>query len=432
MLVSLNAEALNNVNKVPVDLVCVIDVSGSMQGQKIELVKGALEFLLNYLGDSDRLSIITFDTTASRLFPLLRTTKENKERITKNIQAIYANGGTDINLGMVHAFKLLKDRRSTNPVTSILLLSDGLDGGAVHKVRQSITEYKLPQDLTVNTFGFGNDHDPQLMTEIADLRDGNFYFIKELNTVDEAFIDCLGGLVSSIAQNIQIKIQPEQSDILQGVEIAQAYGDSTMWTKQEGAYTTKMTNLICGQQKDYVLELKLPINKQQLQDHEKSIKVASAEVTMTGFDNKEVVKKSELIITLLNEEEELEDVEDDREVMKHFYRVKSGLVTDEARKLADAGKYEEAKKMLTNFKEQVENSFLKDEEFIKNMIKDMIQTLEDLNPKVYQDYGRQNMYGNYRAQTQQRSNLNMYNCQQAPMQAMWTNEVKAMKSQKPF
>ena len=432
MLVSLGTETISTSYKTPVDLICVIDVSGSMKGLKINLVKEALECLLNYLGDLDRLSIIVFSKSVSRLFPLLRTTSSNKKKISTFIERISACGGTDINLGLEHAFKVIKDRSHTNPVTSILLLSDGLDDKALHRVRQSNSNSKLPQDLTINTFGFGNDHDPQLMTEIADLRHGNFYFIKELYTVDEAFIDCLRGLVSSIAQNVQIKIKPEQSDVLYGVQIVHAYGDSLMWTQQEGTYIAKMGNLMSGQQKDYVLELKIPINKRQLQDNEKNVIVASAEVKMTGFDNKEVVKKAELIITLLNEEEDSDDVEDDKEVMTHFYRVKGGLVTEEARKFADLGKYDEARKILISFKEQVENSFLSREEFIKNMIKDMNQTLQDLNPKVYQDYGRQNIYANYRSQTHQTSNMNTNNRMQIPQQMIWTNELRAMKNRKPF
>jgi len=32
------------------------------------------------------------------------------------------------------------------------------------------------------------------MNAIAELKDGNFYFVEELHTVDEAFVDCMGGL----------------------------------------------------------------------------------------------------------------------------------------------------------------------------------------------------------------------------------------------
>lgn len=49
---------------VPVDLVCVVDQSGSMQGTKIELLKQTLNYIVDQMGVLDRLSIISFDTRA--------------------------------------------------------------------------------------------------------------------------------------------------------------------------------------------------------------------------------------------------------------------------------------------------------------------------------------------------------------------------------
>lgn len=50
--------------RISIDLVLVIDVSGSMNGKKIELVKKTMHFLLTQLQVNDRLSIITFNNSA--------------------------------------------------------------------------------------------------------------------------------------------------------------------------------------------------------------------------------------------------------------------------------------------------------------------------------------------------------------------------------
>ena len=47
-------------SRTSVDLICVIDVSGSMGGPKIELVKETMKVLIETLTPTDRLSIITF------------------------------------------------------------------------------------------------------------------------------------------------------------------------------------------------------------------------------------------------------------------------------------------------------------------------------------------------------------------------------------
>jgi Mg-chelatase subunit ChlD len=431
MLVSLAVENLKSSKKAPLDLVCVIDKSGSMMGEKINLVKQAFENLLEYLGDSDRLSVVLFNSQASRLFPLTRTTQANKDLLLNQIQSISASGGTNINMGMCHAFHILNQRRTPNAVSSIFLLSDGLDSQAQNRVETSLSQYEIPEDVTISTFGFGNDHDPQLMNDIADLRDGNFYFIEKLDTVDEAFVDCLGGLLSSVGQNVIIKIKPEQSEALPGVEITKAYGNAIMWAREGETYITKIANLISGRQKDYVLELKIPVNTKELQDEQKNIRVASAEVDIVALDNSHITKKAELYITLLNEVEEVkEEEEDDREVMKNFYRVKGASVMGEARQLADGSKYEEAKKILTSFKEELENSFLKSEEFIVNLIKDIAQAIVNVEPVMYQQMGRHNMVENTRAQMTQKtnfkSNINYQNCVQEEM----TSNLRSKKSRK--
>ena len=60
-----------------VDLVCVIDRSGSMKGEKIKNVKKALKYLLKLLGERDRICLIIFNTFGDRLFPLQKTNKVN-------------------------------------------------------------------------------------------------------------------------------------------------------------------------------------------------------------------------------------------------------------------------------------------------------------------------------------------------------------------
>ena len=49
---------------VPVDLVCVVDQSGSMQGAKIKLLKDTLNYIIDQMGVLDRLAIISFNTSA--------------------------------------------------------------------------------------------------------------------------------------------------------------------------------------------------------------------------------------------------------------------------------------------------------------------------------------------------------------------------------
>jgi uncharacterized protein YegL len=49
---------------VPIDLVCIVDGSGSMGGEKIHLLKNTLNYIVDQMGQLDRLAIISFETSA--------------------------------------------------------------------------------------------------------------------------------------------------------------------------------------------------------------------------------------------------------------------------------------------------------------------------------------------------------------------------------
>ncbi|GJM92542.1 hypothetical protein PR202_ga09020 [Eleusine coracana subsp. coracana] len=64
--------------RAPLDLVTVLDVSGSMAGSKLTLLKQAMGFVIDQLGPSDRLSVVTFSCTARRIIRLTRMSGDGK------------------------------------------------------------------------------------------------------------------------------------------------------------------------------------------------------------------------------------------------------------------------------------------------------------------------------------------------------------------
>jgi len=160
-----------------------------------------MKFLIETLTPNDRLSIITFNSSGRRICPLRTVSQENMVAFSHEIGNLRASGGTNILSGMNLAFQTIRDRRIPNTVTSVFLLSDGQDKGADAKINHALS-VKANQELgafSIHSFGFGTDHDEDLMTNIANTKDGAFYFIKELNTLDEAFCNALGGIISLVA-----------------------------------------------------------------------------------------------------------------------------------------------------------------------------------------------------------------------------------------
>lgn len=126
-------------SRTSVDLICVIDVSGSMDGEKISLVKDTMKYLIETLTPSDRLSIITFNSSGFRICGLKCITPENSVQMVGLVDGLYASGGTNIMGGLNIALKTIRDRKIPNKVTSIFLLTDGQDKGAENSFKQVLS-----------------------------------------------------------------------------------------------------------------------------------------------------------------------------------------------------------------------------------------------------------------------------------------------------
>ena len=431
LLFTINALSGNDENKVPLDLICVLDTSGSMQGPKIMLLIDTLKYLVDLLGENDRISIVRFSSQGARLLPLKRVSEVNKPEILKVINSLVASGGTDITDGMRHAVRIINERKFRNPVTSVFLLSDGLDGGAIQGVRNLLNTEQPKDNFTIHSFGYGSDHDPNLMSAIAKYKDGNFYFVEKLETVDECFVDAIGGLISVVGQDVTITIQGVKSDVFPTLEIKKAFGGADLWKTIDGAYSTGISQLPAGKSKNYVLELVIPKTSKSLTDQQREIILAKALVTVRIPNTTTVWKKEcELKVNLLNEEEELPPQVADKDVLNNYYRVRSAEIMMEARKFAEDYKYDEGRKILQNFKEELSKSAVKDEPMVVGLLEDIETTIIEMQPQVYEAVGKHRLVQQMASHMEEKSNpfsMNSANLYANTMQKKMVSMAKSKK-----
>ncbi len=121
--------------------------------------------------------------------------------------------------------------------------------------------YAIQDSFTLNTFGYGKDHDAVLMDDLAKLKDGTFYFIDKVDDVGESFADCVGGLISVVAKDGVISVLAQNPQWLDpaSVRIKKAFGGEDLWSYNEdlNVYNTSITHLYSGTHRDFVLEIEL-------------------------------------------------------------------------------------------------------------------------------------------------------------------------------
>jgi Ca-activated chloride channel family protein len=165
MLISPNVKIPNYkiLNK---DLILVLDISGSMAGDKLLQAKEALKFAINNLSSNDYFNIIAFSTEAKLFKSELVNAAQARQEALEFINRLEAKGGTNINEALLTALDM-KGGRSHSP--KIVFITDGLPTVGVKDVDEIRSNVKRlnKERYRIFTFGVGYDVNTQLLDGIA-------------------------------------------------------------------------------------------------------------------------------------------------------------------------------------------------------------------------------------------------------------------------
>ncbi|PON46391.1 von Willebrand factor, type A, partial [Parasponia andersonii] len=192
------------------DLVMVLDISPSMLGEdKFGKMKIAAKFVIKKLSPIDRLSIVTFDDDAERLFRLSVVTKESQKKFEDQVQALVVRCCTNIIAGLETGVKVLNERSvTTRRVAAIMLMSDGYHNRAGDPSKFVVKNYP------VYTFGFGADHNPKVLNAIAcNSLGGTFSEVRDPDNLSLAFSQCVAGPLTVVAEDLTLTITQDESTI---------------------------------------------------------------------------------------------------------------------------------------------------------------------------------------------------------------------------
>ena len=240
--------------------ICIVDVSGSMSGSRINLVKESLKYLVNIMNEDDYFALIKFSSSAYLVNGFTQMSSTNKITIINNINNLGASGGTDIYNGLEKALELVTSDFETNgKIVSMILLSDGYDGKSQADIRFKnliSNKYKNNIPFTLHTFGYGESHDAQLMYKISLIRDGGYFFIRYLSSVQDALLEIYGSLSTVYKLNAELTIQSN-------FEINKVYGIEDMYqaslTKTTPyTFKVKLIHFIYGKTYSFVSLVNIP------------------------------------------------------------------------------------------------------------------------------------------------------------------------------
>jgi Mg-chelatase subunit ChlD len=201
----------------PVNIIMIADTSGSMQetcdvagaGEKLnmtrlDLVKHTMKTAVESLAPTDNLALISFSYKANILSNLGPVNKITKVGLNDKIDALRADGGTNIWDALKVAVDMATKYSHNFPEQkiNILLFTDGESNndpprGIVPTLKDYLQSHNNSSHITLNTYGFGNNINSKLLYDISQLKNGIFGFIPDATMIGTVFINSIAYMMDN-------------------------------------------------------------------------------------------------------------------------------------------------------------------------------------------------------------------------------------------
>jgi len=193
----------------PVNLVFLLDVSGSMNSpDKLPLVQKSLRMMVEDMNEQDRIAIVVYASASGLVLP--STTCDKKMQIVAALEELQAGGSTNGGQGIQLAYKTAQEHFIKGGINRVILATDGdFNVGITNQSDLvGLIEKKREEGvfLTVLGFGTGNLKD-STMEKLADKGNGAYAYIDSLNEARKVLVEQAAGTLHTIAKDVKIQVE---------------------------------------------------------------------------------------------------------------------------------------------------------------------------------------------------------------------------------
>ena len=195
-----------NRRRPPVNLALVVDTSGSMEGQPIDDARAAALSAIDALSNGDVVSVTVFHSRGEVILPATTLRDGNRTSVRARVQAMRAQGTTDMAGGLSLGYQQVLQRFRSDGVNRIVLLSDGVPNDPANL--ESIARIAHEHGVAITSLGLGLDYNETLMAALADRSGGRFHYIENSTQVAAVFRDEVLRLRRVIGRNATVTLTP--------------------------------------------------------------------------------------------------------------------------------------------------------------------------------------------------------------------------------
>ncbi|MBT8331852.1 MAG: VWA domain-containing protein [Deltaproteobacteria bacterium] len=355
-----------------VDMVIVLDRSGSMKGRKLGDARQAVSQLLSTLTAKDRFALVTYSDGVQRISALKPVNTAHQQQLASAIAGVTAGGGTNLGAGLQAGIDVLLAGKERGNARKLVLISDGLANKGITDAERLgvMANIAVEKEFAVSTVGVGNDFNEQLMTAIADRGAGNYYYLENPMAFSEVFQKEFFYAQATVASNVSIWI-PEAD----GLSVVDAAGYPIIRQKHFAVFYPG--NLRSGQTRKLFLTVQVPTASTA------SLEIGNIKVRyrFNGQSMETVLGESFKIACVENKNEVQASIDKaawtEKVIQEDYNRLKQEVAAD-----VKAGKKQNALKKIHRYYQEQEsiNATVGSAEVRQNLdrdLKDLQQRVED-------------------------------------------------------
>ena len=267
----------------PADVILILPLPTSQHGSptlKMRFLKSSLEFVINKLGNRDRICVVTFKSTlggAIRRTPFVTTSSiQGKQKLSRFLEtfgsnweeSVYGIDGTpdpfnvqtkddertDVVTAMNAALDGVLQRRTKNSITGIFLVSDNQD-----PTRRAQMELVLARAeaaaVPIHTLGWSRVHDPSSLWLLSSHTGGTYTFVKEWNQLRDCIAGVIGGLFSVAATNVKLHLNVLDWPMIKVRKVSPS--TNTIVSSDGNEVHVELGELHFGEQRELLVEMDL-------------------------------------------------------------------------------------------------------------------------------------------------------------------------------
>lgn len=210
----------NGWKRAPLNVVAVVDKSGSMDGPPLALVRRSLRNLVGEMVEGDQLSIVLYGDRSHVYLQPTRVTATGRRALLAAIDRIESAGSTNMEDGLKLGYEVARQTRAHREgVTRVVLFTDERPnvGETDADSFAGMARAASLEGIGLTTIGVGVQFDTKLATALSSTRGGNLFFLDSEKAADTIFAKELDYMVSELAHDVEINLRPNANYRIAGV-----------------------------------------------------------------------------------------------------------------------------------------------------------------------------------------------------------------------